>query len=75
MVELERLPRDIRRLFHKQESIFKQNWLDPRLHAKRLKELPGVYAFRVTRRYRVLFYFGGQAAVFFSIGHRKEVYR
>ncbi len=73
--EFERLPRDIQRLFQKQENIFKDNWLDPRLRVKRLKELPGVYAFRVTRRCRVLFYFAGDAAVFFSLGHRREVYR
>lgn len=69
-----KLPRDAQRLFRKQEKVFAENWLDPRLHVKRLKELPGIYSFRVTRRYRVLFYFDRNDAVFFSIGHRKDIY-
>lgn len=71
---LKQLPSDIKRLFKKQEIIFNVNWLDARLHAKRLKELSGVYSFRITRRYRVLFYFRGDEAVFFAIGHRKDIY-
>jgi mRNA-degrading endonuclease RelE of RelBE toxin-antitoxin system len=73
--DLKDFPSDIRRLFQKQKAIFKQNWLDPRLHTKRIKELPGVYSFRITRRYRVLFYFRNGEAIFFKIGHRKEIYR
>ena len=72
---LEKLPSKIKKLLQRQESIFKKNWLDPRLHTKRIKELPGVYSFRITRRYRVLFYFRGEEAIFFSIGHRKEIYK
>lgn len=72
--ELEKLPEKIKKLFRKQESIFKDNWLDSRLHTKRIKELLGVYSFRITRRYRALFYFDNDKAVFFSIGHRKDVY-
>ena len=70
----ERLPAEIKRIYRKQENIFKINWLDSRLHAKRLKELKGVYSFRITRRYRALFYFRNGEAIFFSIGHRKEIY-
>jgi mRNA-degrading endonuclease RelE of RelBE toxin-antitoxin system len=33
------LPISIKKLFQKQKAIFKQNWLDPRLHTKR----KGVY--------------------------------
>jgi len=72
--EFAKLPTEIKRLYHKQEAIFKINWLDPRLHTKRVKELKGVYSFRITRRYRVLFYFRGEEAIFFSIGHRKDIY-
>lgn len=71
----EKLPLEIKKLYRKQEAIFKVNWLDPRLHIKRNKELKGVYSFRITRRYRVLFYFQEDEAVFFSIGHRKDIYR
>lgn len=73
--KFEKLPFKIKKLFRKQENIFKRNWLDPRLHTKRIKELSGVYSFRITRRYRVLFYFRDDEAIFFSIGHRKEVYK
>jgi mRNA-degrading endonuclease RelE of RelBE toxin-antitoxin system len=69
------LPSDIKRLYQKQKSIFKENWLDPRLHIKRLRELSGVYSFRITRRFRVLFYFRNDEAVFFKIGHRKSIYK
>ncbi len=72
---LEDLPSEIRRLFQKQKVIFKENWFGPRLHTKRVKELPGVYSFRVTRRYRVFFYFRDNEAVFFKIGHRKDIYK
>ena len=73
--DIERLPKGVQQLLQKQESIFRRNWLDPRLHTKRLKELPGVYSFRITRRYRALFYWKGEEAIFFSMGHRKDVYR
>jgi len=73
--ELEKLPKRIKKLFQRQKSIFEKNWLDPRLHTKRIKELPGVYSFRITRSYRVLFYFRDDEAIFFAIGHRKDIYR
>jgi len=73
--DLKDLPSEIKRLYQRKKSIFKENWLDPRLHTKRIKELPGVYSFRITRRYRVLFYFRNGEAIFFKIGHRKEIYR
>ncbi len=72
--ELAELPAEIRRLYRKQEAIFKRNWLDQRLHTKRLKEFSGVYSFRITRRYRALFYFRDAETVFFSVGHRKDIY-
>lgn len=72
--KFEKLPNDIKEIYEKQELIFLANWLDPRLHSKRIKELRGVFSFRITRRYRVLFYFRNREAIFFSIGHRKDVY-
>jgi mRNA-degrading endonuclease RelE of RelBE toxin-antitoxin system len=72
--ELEKLPLEIKKSCRKQEIIFRINWLDSRLHTKRIKELKGVYSFRITRRYRVLFYFRNDDAIFFSIGHRKDIY-
>jgi len=73
--EMDKLPGEVKKLFRKQKSVFKKNWLDSRLHTKRVKELSGVYSFRITRRYRVLFYFRDEEAIFFSIGHRKDIYR
>jgi mRNA-degrading endonuclease RelE of RelBE toxin-antitoxin system len=73
--DLKNLPSEIKRLYQRQKAIFKENWLDPRLHTKRIRELPGVYSFRITGRYRVLFYFRNGEAIFFKIGHRKEIYR
>ena len=71
-----KLPFSIKKLFETQEKIFQKNWLDSRLHTKRIKELPGVYSIRITRRYRALFYFDRNGdAIFFAIGHRKEIYR
>jgi mRNA-degrading endonuclease RelE of RelBE toxin-antitoxin system len=69
-----KLPKDIKDIYENQEEIFSTNWLDARLHSKRLKELNGVFSFRITRRYRVLFYFKDKEAIFFSIGHRKDIY-
>ena len=73
--DVEELPAGIQKLLEKQEDVFRANWLDPRLHTKRMRELSGVYSFRIIRRYRALFYWKGEEAVFFNIGHRKDVYR
>ncbi|MBI2057439.1 MAG: type II toxin-antitoxin system RelE/ParE family toxin [Candidatus Yanofskybacteria bacterium] len=72
--ELKKLPSEIKSLFKKQKTTLEDNWLDPRLHTKKIKEIPGVYSFRITRQYRVLFYFSKNNAIFFSIGHRKDIY-
>lgn len=73
--DLENLPKDIKRIFKKQEETFIENWINPRLHTKKVKELAGCFSFRATQRYRVLFYFSEEEAIFFKIGHRKEVYQ
>ena len=71
-----RLPKDIRRLFRIQESRFKINWRDPRLHIKKLTGHPFPFSFRITRQYRVLFHFVGVDTAFFgTIGNRRDVYR
>ncbi|MEK7585277.1 MAG: hypothetical protein AAB455_02095 [Patescibacteria group bacterium] len=73
--QLSRLPIKIKNLLGKQEAIFLKNQLDPRLHLKQLVTLEGVYSFRITIRYRCLLYFQSkEVAVFFSIGHRKDIY-
>jgi len=72
--DLKKLPSSIQKIYQKQKNIFQANWLDTRLHTKRIKELSGVYSFRITRRYRVLFYFRKEDCIFFKIGHRKSIY-
>ena len=72
--KLEKLPNNIVKLYSKQKSIFEVSWLDARLHTKKLIGVNG-YSFRVTRNYRVLFYFqDDETVVFVDIGHRKDVY-
>ena len=71
----EGLPAEVKNLYRRQERVFTRNWLDPRLHVKRIKGLSGAYSFRITRRYRAIFYFRDTEAIFFSIGHRKDIYR
>ena len=72
----DKLPKEIERLYQIQEERFKENWRDPRLHIKKVKSLKYAFSFRITRNYRVLFYFqDGKTAIFFEIGHRKETYR
>ena len=74
--ECVKLPKTIFILFNKQEKLFEQNHLDSRLHLKHLVNFDGVYSFRITSRYRCLFYFTNpDSAVFFAIGHRRDIYR
>ena len=74
--EFANLPQEIRRLYHSQEIRFKENWRDSRLHLKKVKLLENAFSFRVTRRYRVFFYFQDSGtAVFFDVDHRKNSYR
>ena len=70
------LPREIQRLYFVQEKRFQQNSRDPRLHVKKVKGFVSAFSFRITRRYRVFFYFHTKSTVvFFEIDHRKDAYR
>lgn len=74
--QFEKLPPDIQRLYRQQETRFKKNWQDPRLHTKKLSGHPLPFSFRITRRYRVLFTFVDvDTALFATIGHRRDTYR
>lgn len=72
----ETLPKKIKELAAKQESIFRQDSSDPRLHLKALKgRLKGLYSFRVTRNYRVLLAWKDREnVIFYEIGDRKFIY-
>ena len=74
--ELEKLPNEIKQFCAIQEKRFQENWRDPRLHIKKVRSLPHAFSFRITRRYRVFFYFqAGEKAIFFEVDHRKDAYR
>ncbi|OGF82420.1 hypothetical protein A3B18_03705 [Candidatus Giovannonibacteria bacterium RIFCSPLOWO2_01_FULL_46_13] len=70
------VPKPIRHIYDIQEKRFMENWRDPRLHIKKIKGLEHAFSFRVTRSWRVLFYFqDADEAIFFEIDHRRDVYR
>jgi mRNA-degrading endonuclease RelE of RelBE toxin-antitoxin system len=73
---LQKLPKEINRIFQTQETRFKDNWNDSRLHIKKIRILKYALSFRITRRYRAFFYFQDpETAIFFDIDHRKDSYR
>lgn len=70
------LPASIQSLYRRQESLLVMNPFDQRLHVKPLQGYDGVFSFRITRRYRVLFRIDQNTIIIcLSIGHRKDVYR
>lgn len=70
------LPSDIQRQFNIQQQRFETSRRDPRLHIKKVRQLDHAFSLRITRRYRALFYFRDEeAAVFFDVDHRKDIYR
>ena len=72
---LQKLPKEIQNLYHTQEVRFRTNWRDSRLHLKKVKGLLYAFSFRITRRYRVFFYFqNSDTAIFFDVDHRKDIY-
>ena len=71
-----RLPQRVQDAYHVQEDILKTNVFDTRLHAKPLKNYEGMFSFRVTRAYRVLFRISDHTIVIcLTISHRKDAYR
>ena len=71
-----KLPKEIQRLYSIQEKRFNENWRDSRLHIKKVRSLSYVLSFRITRRYRVFFYFqNAEKVIFFEIDHRKDIYK
>ncbi len=58
-------------------ELFRINPFDPRLHTKPLTEpLRGLFAFRITRDWRVIFKFLSSHEILLSrVKHRKDIYR
>lgn len=74
--QFRQLPPRIQYLYRRQEELFRNNWRDPRLHVKKLRDHPLPFSFRITRSYRVLFVFINDDMVLFAtIGHRKAIYK
>lgn len=71
-----KLPKRVQEYAIQQETIFRNNSDDPRLHVKALKgRLSGLLSFRVTRNYRVLFTKKDRETyLFYDIGDRKYIY-
>jgi mRNA-degrading endonuclease RelE of RelBE toxin-antitoxin system len=73
---LEKLPSATVRSFFSQQTRFENNPRHPSLHTKKLKDLDGVYSFRIGKNHRALFFFTAEGNVtFFAVGHRKDIYR
>ncbi len=73
----ENIPWKIQELLAKQIDIFKKNPDDNRLHNKKLSgKLKDFYSLRLTRDYRIIYYFESKnKAMFVYIGHRKDIYK
>ena len=70
---LERVPKNIQELFFRQGKILKEDWRDQRLHLKKLNAKPVTFSFRITRSYRVFFYFRKfDEITLYAIGHRER---
>ena len=65
-----------KKLAHLLETL-QSNPFSPRLHTKPLAgELAGLYSFRITRDWRVLFRFESPVEiVLLNVSHRKDIYR
>ena len=75
--EVKKLPLSQQRLLAQKLLILTNNPFDTRLHTKQLSTpLEGIFSFRITREYRVLFRFVDAEHIFvFSAKHRKDIYR
>jgi len=72
-----KLPIQQQKLLAKKLLFLQSNPFDTRLHTKPLSSpLTGIYSFRITREYRILFRFIDPETIFLiTAKHRKEVYQ
>lgn len=73
----ENLPKNIQIKLATQIELLQQSPFHPLLHSKQLGgELAGFLSFRITREWRVIFYFKDSEIIqLFKIAHRKDIYR
>jgi len=71
------LPKNIHIKLAKQIELLQQNPFHPLLHSKQLSgDLTGFLSFRVTREWRVIFYFKDPETIqLLKIAHRKDIYQ
>jgi len=74
---LKKLPRDAQLHTETQINRMEEDPRDSRLHIKKLGEpYKNIFSFRITRNYRVLFYFDTKNnIILFDVDNRKDVYR
>ncbi len=72
-----KLPVSIQKKLARQLEILKENPFNSLLHSKPLAgSLAGLYSFRITRDWRVIFYFLNEWTVkIVDVAHRKDIYK
>ncbi|MBI2609884.1 type II toxin-antitoxin system RelE/ParE family toxin [Candidatus Giovannonibacteria bacterium] len=72
-----RLPRNQQEKLSKLTEILEKNVFHPQLHTKALVgKLSGLYSFRITRDWRVIFQFINPKTIqLLRVAHRKDIYR
>jgi len=72
-----RLPKKLQIKLAKQLELLQQNPFHPLLHTKSLVgQLVGLYSFRITRDWRVIFKFENPEVIkLIEVGHRKDIYK
>ena len=74
---VKQLPVSQQKLLAKKLSLLQSDPFDSRLHSKQLSTpLQGIFSFRISREYRVLFRFAdATTVVLIRAKHRKDIYR
>lgn len=72
-----RLPAEIRSKLSRLVGLLQNNAYHPLLHTKKLTgSMAGFFSFRITRDWRVIFYFQSPATIHvLEVKHRKDIYR
>jgi len=71
------LPNGIKKKLATSIGMLEKNPYSPILHTKKLTgELTGLFSFRITRDWRVIFYFKNPETIcIVDVGNRKDIYR
>lgn len=72
-----KIPQNQQRKLAQLLTILERDPFDARLHTKQLSTpLEGIFSFRITREYRVLFRFISEDTIFLmQVRHRKDIYK